>query len=167
MNEIHALNSGFLQPGDISGKKKTPKGKISNSKFRKLLNTNLDSRINSVALDSSSDEVSDVEALVDNIYEAGEQLITSMTYTAVKDYREKLKQFLSFVVKNNLVLEHQQGVKLRVGEYDWKNNEYKVIKTIDEKLEKLTAAILQNQKTQMEIASRINELNGLIVDLLG
>jgi uncharacterized protein YaaR (DUF327 family) len=48
-----------------------------------------------------------------------------------------------------------------------KQKRYTMIRVVNEKLEKLAAGIMQNQYSQMEILRRVEEINGLIVDIKG
>jgi hypothetical protein len=44
--------------------------------------------------------------------------------------------------------------------------EYLLVRTVDDKLERLVVEVLQNQMEQIELLRRIEEINGLLVDLL-
>ena len=47
-----------------------------------------------------------------------------------------------------------------------KRNVYFRVSVIDESLEKLAAEILRNQRDNLEILRRVDEINGMLVDLL-
>ena len=47
-----------------------------------------------------------------------------------------------------------------------KQNTYTLIKVVDEKLDSLAADILFNQKDSIELAAKVNEISGLLVDIL-
>ena len=42
---------------------------------------------------------------------------------------------------------------------------YVILRVVDEKLERLTAHVLKGQADQLDILRRIDEINGLLVDL--
>jgi len=44
---------------------------------------------------------------------------------------------------------------------------YVIIRVIDEKLEDLAAHVLKSQGEQLDILDRIDEINGLLIDLQG
>jgi uncharacterized protein YaaR (DUF327 family) len=46
-----------------------------------------------------------------------------------------------------------------------KRKRYALIRIIDDKLERLAAAMVSNQRNQIELLAKIDEINGLIVDL--
>ena len=47
-----------------------------------------------------------------------------------------------------------------------KKKRFTLVKVIDEKLESLVAEILRGQSEQLKILERIEEINGLIVDII-
>ncbi|MCK5198436.1 MAG: DUF327 family protein, partial [Spirochaetales bacterium] len=47
-----------------------------------------------------------------------------------------------------------------------KQKRYTIIRVVDEKLERLAAGVLQNQSDKLYILEKIEEINGLIVNLL-
>jgi uncharacterized protein YaaR (DUF327 family) len=46
-----------------------------------------------------------------------------------------------------------------------KKPKYALLQVINDKLDKLGAYVLSNQKDHLEILSKVDELNGLLVDL--
>ena len=44
---------------------------------------------------------------------------------------------------------------------------YVIIRVVDERLESLAAHVLKNQTDQMDILQRIDEIHGMLVDLIG
>jgi uncharacterized protein YaaR (DUF327 family) len=47
-----------------------------------------------------------------------------------------------------------------------KQKTYTLVKVVDEKLDSLAADILFNQKDQIALAAKVNEISGLLVDIL-
>ena len=64
------------------------------------------------------------------------------------------------VVKRGIDVEQQQS-----GADVLKRKRYALIRIIDDKLERLAAAMISNQRNQIELLAKIDEINGLIVDL--
>ncbi len=77
-------------------------------------------------------------------------------------YKEAVSSFIRYVLGKGLVVEETQS-----GANILKRKRYTLVSVIDEKLDKLAADVLLNQKEQLSILKRIDEINGLIVDLLG
>ena len=76
-------------------------------------------------------------------------------------FREAVKGFLAYVMKRALeVTEHISGSNIL------KRKKFTLVDVIDRKLESLAAAVLAGQADQMEILRRIDEIKGLIVDLM-
>lgn len=117
---------------------------------------------------SSLDEGIPLEELLDDIHTAGEKLVEKPFISNIKEYRQAVKRFLAYIVKNSYEAETEIQKKKYVkngvpymDEKKWTN-----IKVVDEKLEKLAAYIIQNQKGQLTILKKIEEIEGILVDLM-
>lgn len=103
----------------------------------------------------------DLEALLDNVNEIGEKLKESVSLRSVQDYKRAVRDFLAYVVRNTLAVErHESGPNVL------KRKRFTLIRVIDQKLERLAAGILLDQRTQLDILRRIDEISGLLIDLL-
>ena len=101
-----------------------------------------------------------LEEMLDTICTIGEKLKRAPTYENIKSYKKAVKDFLKYVIANMLnVEEHVSGINIL------KRKRFTMINIIDEKLESLTMEILKNQNQQINILSRVDEINGLLVDL--
>lgn len=108
------------------------------------------------------------EALVflkDQMDIAGDELKAKQGMEAIEKYRQKVSQFLRYVVRNNYeVIQHK-----RKG-WDLKRKRpvapYQEVQVINKKLEQLTNDILYNHADKLKILKAVDELNGLIVNLL-
>jgi len=105
----------------------------------------------------------DLEELLDDIHEAGDALKDLPTLRNVKLYKNSVSKFLKFVVKNTLETETTAGSNFNPLK---KQKKYTIIRVVDEKLEQLAAGVLQNQSDKLSILERIEEINGLIVNLI-
>ena len=102
-----------------------------------------------------------LEEILSLINESGEALVKSPTLDNVKRYRERVKRFLQYVVDHVVKIEEKtSGASIR------KRKRYLVITTIDAKLEDLAKEFLNKQAAQLDLLSRVNEINGLLIDLL-
>jgi uncharacterized protein YaaR (DUF327 family) len=104
-----------------------------------------------------------LQYLVDSVYSSGDTLKNNPTMEDFKDYRNKLSQFMTFVVKHSYTVETTQRRKTR---RNMNPAPHVMIETINAKLDELAAGILFNQTEQIKILAKIDEINGLVVNLL-
>ena len=107
-------------------------------------------------------EESDAEAaeLLDSVFEAGDHLKRRTDLESLRSYKDAVRRFLSVVVKRAIDVQQQQS-----GADVLKKKRYALIRIIDDKLERLASAMISNQQNQIDLLARIDEINGLIVDL--
>jgi uncharacterized protein len=116
-----------------------------------------------------------VNKLMDDVRNTGDFLLRRPFPEEIMRYKQAVRNFLNYVVKNSYALEHDEGIKnsLRPGfkgkrgtpEADNKRM-YTKIQVIDKKLDDLASMLLTGQSRQMELVSRLEEIRGLLVDLL-
>ena len=92
---------------------------------------------------------------------SGEVLIETQSLESVKRYRQAVRSFLDYVVKAMLKVEETTS-----GGSVARRKRFTQIRIIDEKLERLVSGVLQNQKRQLDLLEGINEIQGLLVDLM-
>jgi uncharacterized protein YaaR (DUF327 family) len=103
----------------------------------------------------------DLEKLLDAVHESGDRLKENPTVDLVQAYKKAVRDFVHYAVERSYSLERKES-----GRNILKRNIYFRIEVIDESLEKLAAEILRNQRDKLEILRRVDEINGMIVDLL-
>jgi len=104
-----------------------------------------------------------LEYILDEIHEAGEKLKEQPTLDNIKKYRQAVSDFMNFIVKNTLDTDTVVSKSINPLK---KQKRYTIIRVINEKLERLASGVLQNQLDQLRILEKIEEINGLIVNLL-
>ncbi|MDR0300687.1 MAG: YaaR family protein [Treponema sp.] len=116
-----------------------------------------------------------VNILMDEVRSAGDVLRGRPFPEEIMRYKQAVRNFMNYVVKNSYALEHEEGIPnfLRPGfsgrrgtPEAMQGKMYTKIQVIDKKLEDLAAMLLSGQKQQMELVSRLEEIRGLLVDLL-
>lgn len=112
---------------------------------------------------SLSEDLS-LEEMLDEIHESGDRLKDSPSLANVMDYKQAVRNFMHHVVTAGLAAETREGARFNPLK---KQKRFTIIKIIDEKLERLAAGILQNQRSRLDLLSSIDEINGLLVDLVG
>ncbi|MCR4938671.1 MAG: YaaR family protein [Treponemataceae bacterium] len=101
--------------------------------------------------------------LLDKVTMASEYLKKNPFTEAFADYRKKISQFMRFVVKNCYDVEESLGTPtIRVPRPKKKY----LIKVVDDKLDQLAREILENHVDQLKMLAKVDEINGLLVDML-
>ncbi len=160
MEKIGASNRSYRRKGTGTSSKKVDKNEFGKLTFSSILDID---RKEISGLDSVEYSDRNLEELLDEIHEAGEALKEVPTLENVKNYKGSVSRFLKFVVKNSLITETTAGANFNPLK---KQKRYTIIKVVDEKLERLAAGVLQNQSDKLYILEKIEEINGLIVNLL-
>lgn len=105
----------------------------------------------------------DLEAVheqLDQIHRLGERLSKEQTWSVLQEYREAVRAFLRSVAAGATdVEEHVSGTNIL------NRKRFTLIRTVDQKLERLAAGMLQTQQSQIELLRRVEEIQGLLVDL--
>jgi uncharacterized protein YaaR (DUF327 family) len=155
---------GFHQPflprkddAALKGRKTTSTGKTG---FFGLLNRAED-KIGDAPTASGPESDAQLEGLLDDVYATGQQLAANPSPENVIAYKKAVGRFVRQIVSASVELTETEG-RLRK---DMKKPRYAVLHVIDDKLDKLGAYVLQNQKDKLEILRRVDELHGLLVDL--
>jgi uncharacterized protein YaaR (DUF327 family) len=113
--------------------------------------------------------------LMDEVRSTGDTLRNRPFPEEIMRYKQAVRNFMHYVVENCYRLDHETGIPkfLKPGYKGqrgtpeaMKQITYTKIEVIDKKLEDLAALLLSSQMTQLEIASRLEEIKGLLVDLL-
>jgi len=116
-----------------------------------------------------------VNFLMDEVRSAGDILRNRPFPDEIIRYKQAVRNFMHYVVEHCYDLDHETGIpKFLKSGYKgprgtpeaMKQITYTKIEVIDKKLEDLAAMLLASQMTQMEIASRLEEIKGLLIDLL-
>ena len=164
MDRIDSLDSGSRYGRTSEGKKKAEKGKRSSSIFGGYLKRQTESS-DAVQRLGAFDEESDLEDLLDDVHQQGERLLDDPSLSAIDDYKKAVRNFIHMVLKEAVRVESVEGAKFNRFKPSNKQKRYTLINIIDDKLDKLAAGVLMNQGKQLNILAKIEEINGLLVDL--
>jgi uncharacterized protein YaaR (DUF327 family) len=102
-----------------------------------------------------------IEELLDGVFAAGDQLKSAPTIETIKGYRQKVRAFVKYAVDHMISVEETTS-----GANILKRKRFTLVKVIDEKLDSLAASVLAAQREQLAILAQIDEINGLLVDLV-
>ena len=116
-----------------------------------------------------------VNILMDEVRSAGDTLRNRPFPDEILRYKKAVRDFIHYVVENSYDIEHETGIPkfLKAGYRGQRGTpeamsqlRYTKIQVIDKKLEDLAAVLLSGQTKQLELTSRLEEIKGLLVDLL-
>jgi hypothetical protein len=105
-------------------------------------------------------KIDNLEEILDCIHSLGEELKRNQTMETVRRYRNAVKSFLKKISRAYTVEQQVSGNNIL------KRKQFTLIKIADEELERLGAGILQSQRDQLEILAKIDELYGMLLNLL-
>lgn len=91
------------------------------------------------------------------IKDMGDILISTQSYSDIIKYKKMIKNFLSDVLEHNYSLNKKDSF--------WESQYFSTVDIIDKKLETITNEVLSNQKNNISIASSIDEIQGLLIDV--
>lgn len=105
----------------------------------------------------STQEQQDLEGLVTHVDKQAQMLLKHPTPASVAAYRDAIRRYM-------------KEIKDKLGRMDKRtdrrNRTLIILKDLDEKVEALTDAILKGQSHAIDLAASVNEIRGLLLDLL-
>ena len=119
-------------------------------------------------LSSAVDESVSLEELLDDVHTAGERLIEKPFISNIREYRQYVRRFIGNIVRNTFSSESEVQTRkyLKNGMPVVDEKKWTKIKVVDENLEKLALYIMQSQRSQLTILKKIEEIEGILVDLM-
>lgn len=91
------------------------------------------------------------------IKKTGERLIRTQNYSDISMYKKAIKGYLKSVV--------DYAYSINKNTSFWEGNYFTTVKTVNEKLEQMTRELIYEQKENLDIASKVEEINGLLLDV--
>lgn len=107
------------------------------------------------ARDRKSEE--QLKKLIEDIKKKGNRLVITKTYIDVVNYKKMIKEYLESIL--TFMYDTKRDISF------WQTQYFITVDTIDEKLEELTRAFLGEEMDNINVASTIDEIQGLIVDI--
>lgn len=98
-----------------------------------------------------------LKKMIEDIKKRGNRLVTTKTYVDVVMYKKMIKEYLESILK--FMYETKKDISF------WQTQYFVTVDTVDGKLEELTKALLSDEKDNINIASTIDEIQGMIVDI--
>ncbi len=98
-----------------------------------------------------------LKKMISDIKKKGNRLVITKTYADVRAYKRMIKEYLESVLQ--YMYENKKDISF------WQTQYFITVETIDNKLEELTNKLLENEIENINIASTIDEIQGLVVDI--
>jgi len=143
----------LVKPSDIQGVPGKEERKVSESKdsgfqnqLRRIEDQNYEERINN---------------LVKSIVEQGDKLSKKVDIKELKIYKKLVSEFLDEAVGNSHKFSKRNLLDRR-----GRHRVYAVVKKINEQLDKLTEDVLAAQKDNIGILQKLDDIRGLILDIV-
>ena len=98
-----------------------------------------------------------LKQMFEDIKKKGSRFVVTKCYADVRVYKNAIREYLKSV------LEYMYGVKKDIS--FWQTQYFITVETIDSKLEELTQMVLNEEMENINVASTVDEIAGLIVDI--
>lgn len=99
----------------------------------------------------------EIELYIKEIKSIGNKVVATQNYNDVVNYKKVIKLYLKSVMDYMYSLNQDSSF--------WDGNYFKTVKIIDEKLDGITKDLLYDQKDNIDLATKIDEINGLLIDM--
>ena len=99
--------------------------------------------------------------LLNDISVQGKLLSEHMDIRELKRYRGLVKDFLNEVVNRSHKFSRENFLDRR-----GRHRVYGMIKLVDEKMDELATALVQDEKDHIDILNRVDEIRGLLLDII-
>lgn len=105
--------------------------------------------------------------LLDAVNVAGDILKKDGSMESIAEYRKAVSGFMHFVVKNSYEIEqHETRPTPDTLRGKRKRHKFTQIEVIDKKLDQLASDVLYNHADKLKILARVDEINGILVNLI-
>ncbi|MEG6615920.1 YaaR family protein [Peptococcaceae bacterium 1198_IL3148] len=98
-----------------------------------------------------------LKEMLDKIKDLGNKLKQQITPENVMEYKEQIREYLAYVLKN-----YHKIKRVRSVDY---SNLYLRIEIIDQEVEQLTNHFLSEQQDTLEVIAKVDKIAGLLLDI--
>ena len=159
MAKINRSSGGGIRPPVSQNSKSTAEG---GKVFKGLLG-----RLTADSSTAESNEIShidteaELQSVVDSIHQLGEKLLAYPVPDTLAAYKQAVRNFITHVTHTAYATKEYLSRKNILNQ-----KKYVLIQVVDEKLEKLSRNVLTSQKQQIDMLCCIEEIQGLLINLL-
>jgi uncharacterized protein YaaR (DUF327 family) len=160
MDRIESLDSSHLSGRSRRKKDKSTK-KLKGQSFASIVEQSTREESPVFDFEAHEEHGETLEELLDEVHQSGEMLAETQSLANIKRYRQAVSEFLKLVVGKMLAVEEQTS-----GGNILRRKRFTQVKIIDQKLESLVQAVIRSQGRQLDVLEKINEIRGLLIDLI-
>jgi uncharacterized protein YaaR (DUF327 family) len=133
------------------------------------------SRLDGMAAEALPVSRETLNRLLDEVQNSGDILRERPFPQEILAYKKAVRDFMRYVVDNGYRVEKQDGLPkylkpnfsgVRGSPESQERTQRYIVRVVDQRLDELAAAILNRQLSQLELLSRLEEIRGLLVDLV-
>lgn len=185
MSDVNTLNTSTyyagVQSAGFSVAKDQKKQKINNTRTTKfgdvLKETQLSAEMEAAGLPKEIQSMTVEEAAVflkDAVDIAGDKIKEKPTMENLQEFKKSVQHFVRFVVLNNyeITKKNKKGFSAPMQFFSNYNTKLRPkdprvnVELINKNLDNLARSMIQNQKDNLKLLAQIDEIKGLIVDLM-
>ncbi|HNW46999.1 MAG TPA: YaaR family protein [Thermotogota bacterium] len=112
--------------------------------------------LGNIQLDQAEEEA---KRSLQEVLKAGNRFSRSPTNRNFQSYRDSIKRFLRYIEKGLYRIREDVGVSADFPKL------YMVADIVDEKMHQIASLLMKNEKNTLQFAGKVEEINGLILDL--
>ncbi|MDF2820587.1 MAG: uncharacterized protein K0R15_1028 [Clostridiales bacterium] len=101
-----------------------------------------------------------LNTLLQEIDKQGDKLVKHMDIKDMKRYRESVKNFMNEVVTRSHKFSRENFLDKR-----GRHRVYGIVKLVDKNLDDLAGELISDEKNQLAILSKVDEIRGLLLDI--
>jgi uncharacterized protein YaaR (DUF327 family) len=101
-----------------------------------------------------------MNGMMKDIETQGGKLAEHQSIDDLRKYKKMVKEFMEEAVNSGLQLEEQRGFNRR-----GRTKVYKIVKEVDSRLTQLANDVINKEKSQLDILSKVGEIQGLLINI--
>jgi len=141
--------NGVKSAGQVEGTKATQAPKDESFKFTLLGQV------------EESELKDKLNSMIESITEQGNKIAKHMDITDMRKYRESIKSFMNEIVNNSHKFSRENFLDRR-----GRHRVYGIVKRVDGNLDDLAQELLKEEKNHMNILDKVDEIRGLLLDMI-
>lgn len=102
-----------------------------------------------------------LKILLDKIHEQGTKLSQRLDIKDLREYKTLVSEFLTETISNSFQFSKESYLDRR-----GRHRVHVIVKKVNDKLDEITQQVLKEEKDKLKIASSIEDIRGMLIDLL-
>lgn len=102
-----------------------------------------------------------LKMMIGDITDQGQKIAKHMDVKDLKKYRELIKEFVNEVVTHSHKFSRENFLDRR-----GRHRVYGIVKRVDQHVDELAQALIQDEKNNLKILGHVDEIRGLLLDII-